>query len=232
MPRRSTFRYTIVNGSARVLSYFTSLSCTRLSIARSSKTEGLGFLHFSQQALIRFALIRCQNWTAGWWVKWQFIAVGWLTDKVLQIGVFADLFDCWTIANSQFYLIINAPNAIRKDLAAAPITVGKFSASSDSNSDHGMSWAIFTQRLKADNFPPKGSSKSDGGLGASSNFRYKLADGDAWVLTYFSCFSGTTLLFSVRQAIKCILFQFIQQALIMPDKIFNYLEKHITCNFS
>jgi hypothetical protein len=37
-----------------------------------------------------------------------------------------------------FYLIINAPNAIRKDLAGAPFSVGKLAAYSDSNSSHGI----------------------------------------------------------------------------------------------
>src|SRR4028119_1977895 len=89
--------------------------------------------------------------------------------------------------------MINAPNAIRKDLAGAPISVGKFWAYSDSNSDHGISWAIFTQRLSGDKLPPKGSSNSDGGFGASSTFRYTIAGGDARVLTYFTCLSCTLL---------------------------------------
>jgi hypothetical protein len=63
--------------------------------------------------------------------------------------------------------------------AGAPISLGKFSAYSDSNSDYGITWAIFTQRLSADNFPPKGSSKSEGEEGASSAFRYTIARGDA-----------------------------------------------------
>src|SRR4028119_1760096 len=92
-----------------------------------------------------------------------------------------------------FSLIINAPNAIRKDLALKPFSVEKFWAYSASNSDHGISWAIFTQRLSADNFPPKGSSNSDGGLGASSTFRYTIVGGDARVLTYFTCLSCTLL---------------------------------------
>jgi hypothetical protein len=62
--------------------------------------------------------------------------------------------------------------------AGAPISVGKFSAYSDSNSDRGIAWTIFTQRLSADNFPPKRSSKSEGEGGASSAFMYA-ARGDA-----------------------------------------------------
>jgi hypothetical protein len=92
--------------------------------------------------------------------------------------------------------MINAPNAIRNDLAGAPITVVKFSAYSASNSDHGIIWAIFTQRLSADNLPPKGSSNSDGWLGASSAFLYTLAGGDAGLLIYFSRFSCTLLSFA------------------------------------
>ena len=92
-----------------------------------------------------------------------------------------------------FSLMINAPNAIRKDLAGAPFSVGKFLAYSASNSFQGMSDAIFTQRLSADNFPPKGSSNSDGGLEASSTFRYTIVGGDARVLTYFTCLSCTLL---------------------------------------
>jgi hypothetical protein len=95
-------------------------------------------------------------------------------------------------------LIINAPNAIRKDLALKPFSVGKFSAYSDSNSDHGISSPIFTQRLSADNLPPKGSSNSDGGLEASSAFLYMIAGGDARVLTYFTCLSCT--LFSIARS--------------------------------
>ncbi len=56
-----------------------------------------------------------------------------------------------------------------------------------------MSEAIFTQRLSADNFPPKGTSNSDGEPGASSNFRYTFVDSDARVLTYFICLSCTLL---------------------------------------
>ena len=63
--------------------------------------------------------------------------------------------------------------------AGAPSSVGKFSAYSDSNSDRGITWAIFTQRLSADNFPPKRSSKSEGEGGASSDFLYMIARGDA-----------------------------------------------------
>jgi hypothetical protein len=97
-----------------------------------------------------------------------------------------------------FSLIINAPNAIRKDLAGAPISVGKFSAYSGSNSDHGISSPIFTQRLSADNLPPKGSSNSDGGLPASSAFLYIIVGGDARVFTYFTCLSCT--LFSIARS--------------------------------
>ena len=87
--------------------------------------------------------------------------------------------------------MINAPNAIRNDLAGAPISVGKFSAYSASNSSHGISSAIFTQRLSPDNLPSKGSLKSDGGLGASSAFLYTIAGGDARVLSHYTCFSCT-----------------------------------------
>jgi len=87
-----------------------------------------------------------------------------------------------------FSLMINAPNAILNDWAGAPISVGKFSAYSDSNSDQGISSTIFTQRLSADNLPSKGSSKSDGGLGASSAFRYTSANGDARVLSHYTFF--------------------------------------------
>jgi len=88
-------------------------------------------------------------------------------------------------------LIINAPNAILNDLALSPISVGKFLAYSASNYDHGISSAIFTQRLSADNLPSKGSSKSDGGLGANSAFLYTIANGDARVLSHYTCFSCT-----------------------------------------
>src|SRR4028119_1230035 len=94
--------------------------------------------------------------------------------------------------------MINAPNAIRKDLAGAPISVGKFLAYSASNSDHGISSAIFTQRLRSDNFPHEGSSKSEGDGVASSAFLYTIAGGDARVLTYFTCLSCT--LFSVARS--------------------------------
>ena len=84
-----------------------------------------------------------------------------------------------------FSLMINAPNAIRKDLAGAPTSVGKFLAYSASNSDHGISSAIFTQRLSGDNFPHEGSSKSEGEGGASSAFLYTIARGDARVPKLF-----------------------------------------------
>src|SRR4028119_2022223 len=92
---------------------------------------------------------------------------------------------CSTVSRSlipNFSLIINAPNAIRKDLAGAPFSVGKFLAYSVSNSDHGISSAIFTQRLSGDNFPHEGSSKSEGEAVASSAFLYTFAGGDARVL--------------------------------------------------
>src|SRR4028119_598657 len=100
---------------------------------------------------------------------------------------FVRLFHAELIPN--FSLIINAPNAIRKDLALKPFSVGKFLAYSDSNSDHGIIWAIFTQRLSADNLHPLASSKSKGGRGASSAFLYRFAGGYARVLIYFICFS-------------------------------------------
>jgi hypothetical protein len=70
-----------------------------------------------------------------------------------------------------------------------PFRSGELAAYSDSNSDHGIIWAIFTQRLSADNLPPKGSSNSDGGLGESSAFLYAIAGGYARLLTYFTYFS-------------------------------------------
>jgi len=74
--------------------------------------------------------------------------------------------------------------------AGVPISLGKFSAYSDSNSDHRITWAIFTQRLSADNFPPKGSSKSEGEGGASSAFLYTRVVMQGF-LSCFSCFSCT-----------------------------------------
>ena len=121
-----------------------------------------------------------------------------------------------------FYLMINAPNAIRKDLAGAPFSVGKFLAYSASNSFQGMSDAIFTQRLSADNFPPKGSSNSDGGLRASSTFRYRFVDGDARVLTYFTSQSCTLL--SIARSLNLSppnLRSIIQQAL--NENFHNYI---------
>ena len=58
----------------------------------------------------------------------------------------------------------------------------------------GITWAIFIQRLSADNFPHEGSSKSEGEEGASSAFRYTITYGDARVLIYFNRFSCTLLL--------------------------------------
>jgi hypothetical protein len=85
------------------------------------------------------------------------------------------------------------PNAILNDLAGAPFSVGKFAAYSDSNSDHGIIWVIFTQRLSADNLDPLASSKSKGGRGASSAFLYMSAGCDARVLHYSTCLSCTLL---------------------------------------
>jgi len=79
-----------------------------------------------------------------------------------------------------------------------PFRSGKFLAYSASNSDHGISWAIFTQRLRSDSFPHEGSSKSEGEGVASSAFLYMIAGGDARVLTYFTCLSCT--LFSVARS--------------------------------
>src|SRR6476661_362014 len=77
----------------------------------------------------------------------------------------------------------------------------------------GISSTIFTQRLSADNLPSKGSSKSDGGLGASSAFRYTSANGDARVLSHYTCFSCTLTTFLVGKSLHCLLFSLIQQAL-------------------
>src|SRR6476661_2281932 len=77
----------------------------------------------------------------------------------------------------------------------------------------GISSTIFTQRLSSDNLPSKGSSKSDGGLGASSAFRYTIANGDARVLSHYTCFSCTLTTFLVGKPIHCLLFSLIQQAL-------------------
>jgi hypothetical protein len=49
-------------------------------------------------------------------------------------------------------------------------SAGKLAAYSDSNSSHGIIWAIFTQRLRADNLDPLASSKSKGGKVASERF--------------------------------------------------------------
>jgi len=112
-------------------------------------------------------------------------------------------------------LIINAPNAIRNDLALKRRDVEKFSAYSASNSDHGISGAIFTQRLSGDKLPPKGRSNSDGVFGASSTFRYTIVDGNAQVLTYFTCFSRRSDLIARSHNPDLVnLLAFIQQALI------------------
>ena len=75
--------------------------------------------------------------------------------------------------------------------AGAPFGAGKLAAYSDSNSSHGIIWAIFTQRLRAENLDPLASSKSKGGRGASSAFLYTSADGNARLLIYFTCFYCT-----------------------------------------
>jgi len=75
--------------------------------------------------------------------------------------------------------------------AGAPISVGKFSAYSDSNSDHGITGVIFTQGLSADNFPPKGSSKSEGEGGAGSAFLTRSRVVMQEFRSCFSCFSCT-----------------------------------------
>lgn len=98
--------------------------------------------------------------------------------------------------------------------AGAPISVGKLSGYSDSNSDRGITWAIFTQPLSADNFPPKGSSKSEGEGGASSALIYTIARGDATVpKLYIAVFLALVNLFLLRPPIECLLGQLIQQAL-------------------
>ncbi len=114
-----------------------------------------------------------------------------------------------------FSLIINAPNAIRNDLAGAPIDWVKFWAYSDSNSDHGISWAIITQRLSEANFPPWGNSKLSGAVPSGSTFRYTTVNGSAKVWCYFSprrCTSGS--ISSSSKACCVTLGLIIQQALI------------------
>jgi hypothetical protein len=85
-----------------------------------------------------------------------------------------------------FSLIINAPSASRNDLAGAPRSA-KFGAYSASNSDRRMSLAPIAQRLSSASFPPQGNSKSKGGLGSGSTFRYMVAR-DARVLSHYTAF--------------------------------------------
>jgi len=97
-----------------------------------------------------------------------------------------------------------------------PFRSGKFLAYSASNSDHGISSAIFTQRLSGDNFPPEGSSKSeDAGL-ATSAFLYTFAGGDARVLTYFTCLSCTFFPLALSKPRPRNMRSIIQQALFSP----------------
>ncbi|WP_445173164.1 hypothetical protein [Microcoleus sp.] len=62
-----------------------------------------------------------------------------------------------------------------------------------------MIWAIFTQRLSADNLPPKGSSNSDGGLGAPRGF---LVHDRRWLCTGFDLFYLFILHFTLDRAIE------------------------------
>jgi len=84
--------------------------------------------------------------------------------------------------------------------AGAPISVGKFSAYSDSNSDHGITWAIFTQRLSADSFPPKGSSKSEGEGEQAQLFCTRSRVVMQGFRSCFSCFSCTRIPFFAQTA--------------------------------
>ena len=68
--------------------------------------------------------------------------------------------------------MINAPNALRKDLPGAPIYSEKLLAYSSSNSDQGSRLAMIAQRLAGDNFPCEGNSKFSGQVGGSSTLRY------------------------------------------------------------
>jgi hypothetical protein len=99
--------------------------------------------------------------------------------------------------------------------AGAPFSVGKFSAYSASNSDHGISWAIFTQRLSDDNLPPKGSSNSDGGLRQAQllcTLSHWVMQGFCTILTvYLAHFSRS----HDRITTPCNLSALIQQALFM-----------------
>jgi hypothetical protein len=67
---------------------------------------------------------------------------------------------------------MNAPNAIRKDFAGAPISGENPEEYSDSNSFHGIKSAIITHRLSDDNFPSNGRKKLDDGIRVDSSFRY------------------------------------------------------------
>ena len=96
-----------------------------------------------------------------------------------------------------------------------PFRSGKFLAYSASNSDHGISSAIFTQRLRSDSFPHEGSSKSEGEGVASSAFLYTIAGGDARVLTYSTCLFCTLPSLSIAHNPGYVKRdRYIQQALI------------------
>ena len=128
-----------------------------------------------------------------------------------------------------FSLIINAPNAIRNDLAGAPIDWVKFWAYSDSNSDHGISWAIITQQLSEANFPPWGNSKLSGAVPSGSTFRYTTVNGSAKVLCYFSprrCTRGS--ISSSSKACCVTLGLIIQQALFILNYFFAYQLSHLS----
>jgi hypothetical protein len=75
---------------------------------------------------------------------------------------FVRLFQGSLIPN--FYLKINAPNAIRNVLALKPISEAKHKAYSCSNSNQSIIFAILTQRLSLAKHRPKGNSKLSGGV--------------------------------------------------------------------
>ena len=68
--------------------------------------------------------------------------------------------------------MINALNALRKDLAGAPIFSERFWEYCSSGYEQGISLAIITERLSGDNLPCEGNSKFSGEVGGSSTLRY------------------------------------------------------------
>ena len=94
------------------------------------------------------------------------------TNEKLEVGIFANLFDGFTIDKFNSSLITNAPNAIRPVIAGEPFVEPlNWFLYSVPTTFQGIIAAFFTQRLLGSRYPPKGRPNS-GNFGVKESSLY------------------------------------------------------------